>query len=164
MLWWKVSSAPVASLLKEQGKKFPPQCHRSPRSLGVTEKYTIITDILNAAAHLQPEVCKSSQDLFKHSTNRNHNYLQNHINSISTWSLSNHQRSTNLLNIRSVVVTTFNWPPVHGIFVAAVWCYNAGMVFALALEWARRCLKKALDGKPCTIETQILHKNVSDIV
>jgi len=38
------------------------------------------------------------------------------------------------------------------------------MVFALALEWARRCFKKALDGKPFTIETQILHKNVSHIV
>ena len=38
------------------------------------------------------------------------------------------------------------------------------MVFALALEWARRCFKKALDGKPCTIEAQILHKNVSHIV
>jgi len=38
------------------------------------------------------------------------------------------------------------------------------MVFVLALEWARRCFKKALDGKPCTIETQILHKNVSQCV
>jgi len=38
------------------------------------------------------------------------------------------------------------------------------MVFVLALEWARRCFKKALDGKPCTTETQILHKNVSHIV
>jgi len=28
----------------------------------------------------------------------------------------------------------------------------------LTLEWARRCFKKTLDGKPCTIETQILHK------
>jgi len=32
------------------------------------------------------------------------------------------------------------------------------MVFMLTLEWARRCFKKTLDGKPCTIETQILHK------
>jgi len=39
-----------------------------------------------------------------------------------------------------------------------------GMVFALALEWARRCFKNALDGKLCTIEIQILHKNVSHIV
>jgi len=38
------------------------------------------------------------------------------------------------------------------------------MVFVLALEWARRCFKKALDGKPCTIKTQILHKNISHIV
>jgi len=38
------------------------------------------------------------------------------------------------------------------------------MVFPLALEWARHCLKKALDGKPYMIETQILHKNVSHIV
>jgi len=38
---------------------------------------------LNAGAHLQLEVCKSSQDLFKHPTNKNHhNYLQNHIKSI----------------------------------------------------------------------------------
>jgi len=33
------------------------------------------------------------------------------------------------------------------------------MVFALALKWVRRYFKKALDGKPCTIEIQILHKN-----
>jgi len=38
------------------------------------------------------------------------------------------------------------------------------MVFGLALEWARRCFKKALDGNPCTIETQFLHTNVSHIV
>jgi len=38
------------------------------------------------------------------------------------------------------------------------------MVFALTLEWARHCFKKALEGKTCTIETQILHKNVSHIV
>jgi len=38
------------------------------------------------------------------------------------------------------------------------------MVLALALEYARRCFKKALDGKPCTIETKILHTNVSHIV
>jgi len=38
------------------------------------------------------------------------------------------------------------------------------MVFGLALEWARRYFKKVLDGKPCTIETQILHRNVSHIV
>jgi len=38
------------------------------------------------------------------------------------------------------------------------------MVFALALEVAKRCFKKALGGKPCTIETQNLHKNVSHIV
>ena len=54
--------------------------------------------------------------------------------------------------------------PVHDIFVAAVWCQNAGMVFVLVLEWATRCFKKALDGKPCTIKTQILHRNVSHIV
>jgi len=34
------------------------------------------------------------------------------------------------------------------------------MVFGLALEWARRCFKKALDGNPCTIETQFLHKTL----
>jgi len=38
------------------------------------------------------------------------------------------------------------------------------MVLALALERARRCFKKALDGKPCTIQTQTLHENVSHIV
>jgi len=38
------------------------------------------------------------------------------------------------------------------------------MFFVLTLEWARRCFKKALDGKPCTIETQILHKNISHCV
>ena len=77
-------------------------------SLRVTEKYTIITNILKVVAHLQLEVCKSSQDLFKHPTNKNHhNYLQNHIKSISTRSLSNNQRSNNFLNIRSVVVTTY---------------------------------------------------------
>jgi len=40
--------------------------------------------MLLAVAHLQLEVCKSSQDLFKHTTNQtHHNYLQNHIKSIS---------------------------------------------------------------------------------
>jgi len=54
-------------------------------SLRATEKYTSITNILNVVAHLQLEACKSSQDLFKHLTNKNHhNYLQNHIKSIST--------------------------------------------------------------------------------
>jgi len=54
--------------------------------------------MLNAVVHLQLEVCKSSQDLFKHPANKNHhNYLQNHIKSISTWSLSNHQRSNDFL-------------------------------------------------------------------
>jgi len=44
----------------------------------------IITNILNAVAPLQLEVCRSSQDLFKHPTSKNHhNYLQNHIQSIS---------------------------------------------------------------------------------
>jgi len=44
-----------------------------------------MTNILNAVAHLQSEVFKSSQDLFIHLTNKNHhNYLQNHIKSIST--------------------------------------------------------------------------------
>jgi len=80
ILFWKVTYAPVASLLKEQGK----QCPRSPLCLGVTEKYAIITTILNAAAHLRLEFGKSSQDLFKDPTNKNHhNYLQNHIKSIS---------------------------------------------------------------------------------
>jgi len=54
-------------------------------SLRVTEKYTIIvmTNTLNAVAHLQLEFYKSGQDLFKHPTNKNnHNYLQNHIKSI----------------------------------------------------------------------------------
>jgi len=41
--------------------------------------------MLNAVAHLQLEVCKSIQDLFKHLTNKNHhNYLQNYIKSIAT--------------------------------------------------------------------------------
>jgi len=104
ILLWKVASANVASLLKEQGK----QCPRSPASLRVTEKYTIITNILNAVTHLQLEFCWSSQDLFKHATIKNHhNYLQNRIKSISTWSLPNHQRSNNFLNITSAVVTTY---------------------------------------------------------
>jgi len=48
--------------------------------------------MLNAVVHLQLEVRKSSQNLFKHPTNKNnHNYLQNHIKSISAWSSSNHQ-------------------------------------------------------------------------
>jgi len=61
------------------GEAMPP----SPLSLGVNEKCTIITNIRNAVAHLQLEVCKSSRDLLP--TNKNdHNYLQNHIKSIST--------------------------------------------------------------------------------
>jgi len=96
ILWWKVSSAPVASILKDQGEQCPPL----RASLRVTEKYTSIINILNAVAHLQLEVCKSSQDLFKHLTNKNHrNYLHNHIKSISPRRLSNHQRSNNFLNI-----------------------------------------------------------------
>jgi len=68
----------------------------------------IITNILNAVAPLQLEVCRSSQDLFKHPTSKNHhNYLQNHIQSISIWSLSNHQRWNNFPNIRYVVVTIY---------------------------------------------------------
>ena len=62
-------------------------------------KLAIITNILNAVALLQIKSCKSSQRLFKYPTK----YLQNHIKSISTWSLSNHQSSKNFLNIRSVV-------------------------------------------------------------
>ena len=76
-----------------------------------------LTNILNAVVHLQLEVSKSSQNLFKHPTNKNHhNYLHNHIKSISTWSLSSHQRSNDFLNIRSDVVTrtTYSW------FVAAL--------------------------------------------
>ena len=77
--------------------------------LRVTEKYTIITNILTAVAHLQLEVCKSSQDLFKQHTNKNHhNYLQNHIESISTWIFSNNQTSNDFLDIRSVVVTAYS--------------------------------------------------------
>jgi len=38
------------------------------------------------------------------------------------------------------------------------------VVFVLMLEWVWRSFKKALDGNPCTIETQILNKNVSHIV
>jgi len=54
-------------------------------SLRVTEKYASIISILNAVARLQFEVFKSSQDLLKLLTNKNHhNYLQNHIKSIST--------------------------------------------------------------------------------
>jgi len=46
---------------------------------------TIITNILNAAAGLQLEFGKNSQDLLEHPTNKNpHNYLQNHIKPIST--------------------------------------------------------------------------------
>ena len=33
--------------------------------------------------------------------------FRTNIKSISTWSLSNHQRSNNFLNIRSVVITTY---------------------------------------------------------
>jgi len=37
----------------------------------------VINNILNAVAHLQLEGCTSSQNLFKHPTNKNHhNYLQ----------------------------------------------------------------------------------------
>ena len=108
-LWYcdeKLAPSPSPPFWKNRGSNAP----ALRTSLRVTEKYTIITNILNAVAHLQLEVCKSSQDLFKHPTNKNHhNYLQNHIKSISTWSLSNDQRSTNLLNIRHVVVTTYCW-------------------------------------------------------
>jgi len=38
------------------------------------------------------------------------------------------------------------------------------MVFALALELGRRCFKKALGGRPCTIEIKIMQINVSHIV
>ena len=97
---------PRCSLLKGQGE-MPLSCPHSPASLRVTEQFTIITNILNAVAHFQLKFCESSKDLFKHPTNNNnHNYLQNHIISFSTWSLSSHQRSDNFL--RSVVVTTNN--------------------------------------------------------
>jgi len=43
---------------------------RSLRVLRVTEKYTIITNILNVVAHLQLQVCKSNQDFFKHPTEK----------------------------------------------------------------------------------------------
>ena len=56
------------------------------------------------------------------------------------------------------------WPSVHDVFVFAVWLLDAGLVFTLLLEWARPCFEKTLEGKPCTIETQILYKNVSHIV
>jgi len=45
----------------------------------------------------------------------------------------------------------------ENISMVAVWRSDAGMVFALTLEWARRCFKKALDEKPCMVETKILH-------
>ena len=106
-LWYcdeKLALPPLPPSWKNRGSNAP----ALRASLRVTEKYTSITNILNAIAHLQLEVCNSSQDLFKHLTNKNHhNYLQNHIKSISTWSLSNHQRSNNVLNIGSVVVTTY---------------------------------------------------------
>ena len=99
----KLAPRPLLPFWKNRGSNAP----ALRVSLRVTENYTIITSILNAVAHLQLEVCKSSQDLVKHPTNKNHHsYFQNHIKSISTWSLSNNQRSNNFLNIRSVVVTT----------------------------------------------------------
>jgi len=105
ILWWKVSSAPVASLLKKEEKQCP-RSLRVPESNWKAHNYSL-TNILNAVAHLQLEVCKNSQDLFKHPTNKkHHNHLQNHIKSTSTWCLWNHQRSKIFLNIRSVVVTT----------------------------------------------------------
>jgi len=45
----------------------------------------------------------------------------------------------------------------------AVWLSDAGLVLTLLVEWARPCFKKTLEGKPCTIETQILYKNINHI-
>jgi len=59
---------PLLPFWKKQGKK----CSRSPRvpeSNWKVHNYSP-TNILNAVAHLQFEVCKSSQDLFKHPTNK----------------------------------------------------------------------------------------------
>ena len=133
ILWWKVSSAPVAFFLKEQGKQCP---HSLIASLRVTEKYTIIitTNTLNAVAHLQLEVCKSSQDLFKHPTNKNnHNYLQNHIKSLSTSNPSN-----DFLNIRYVVVTTYYLRFIAALKACAVACtVNAGFPSIVTQLWMR---------------------------
>jgi len=94
ILWWKLAPHPLPPFRKNRGSNAP----ALRASLRVIEKYTILTNALNAVVHLQLEVCKSSQDLFKHPTNKNrHNYLQSHITSIST--------SNNFLNIRYVVVT-----------------------------------------------------------
>ena len=55
---------------------------------------------------LQLKSCKCSQQLFTSPTNKNyHNYLQSHMKSTSTRSLTNHLQ--NFLIIRSVVVTTY---------------------------------------------------------
>jgi len=74
--------------------------------VAVSEKFTI-SNILNVITQLQLKFCKSSQHLFKHPTNKNHhNFLQNHTNSILTWSLSNYKSSKIFLKIKSVIVTT----------------------------------------------------------
>jgi len=120
MLWWKVSS-PRCFPFEKTGEAMPPLID-VPESNWKVHNYNL-TNILIAVDHLQLEVCKSSQGLFKHPTNKNHhhNYLQNHIKSISTCSLWNHQRSNNFLNIRYVVCSKSMrscmhcecWIPVH---------------------------------------------------
>jgi len=55
-------------------------------------------DLHIVVAQLQLESWKRSQHLFKYPSYKNHrNYLQHHIKSISTWSLSNHQNSKTFL-------------------------------------------------------------------
>jgi len=56
----KLAPRPLLPFWKNRGSNAP----ALRVSFRVTEKYTIITNILNAVAHLQLEVCKSSQDLF----------------------------------------------------------------------------------------------------
>ena len=81
----------------------------SKTHLAVTEKFTIITNILNAVAQLQfTSSCKSSQRLFIYPTNKNHhNCFQNQIKSVATCDFWNHQNSKIFLNIRIVVTTTY---------------------------------------------------------
>jgi len=56
----KLATPPLPPFWKNTGSNAP----ALRASLRVTEKYTSITNILNAVAHLQLEVYKSSKDLF----------------------------------------------------------------------------------------------------
>ena len=108
--WRSVRSSWLAIVWPEFRQSYPWKCSVSrPKwckvHVAVTEKFAM-TNILNVVAHLQLEICKSIQHLFKYPTNKNHhNFLQNHTKAISTWSLSNRKSSKIFLNIRSVIVT-----------------------------------------------------------